>query len=201
MVRGEEMSGVKGCEHSEQMTALMSLALDGLLDAGDQQRLQKHLAACSGCRVTWEAMRQVSALFEQSPMVGPPLGFAVRVERRLAEKAKRRRHVFGGVAVLTSSLSLAGITVAAVLMVVLGVVAWHWLGSLSTVLQGTSAVSQVASSLGLLGKGASFFLGDLLLHYGAPLVILLVIGLFLLIGLWIWLFVKRPGGFHHNGCL
>jgi predicted anti-sigma-YlaC factor YlaD len=195
------MSGWEGCEHSEQMTVLMSLALDGLVDAGDQQRLQTHLAACSACQATWEAMRQVSVLFEQSPMVGPPLGFAVRVERRLAEKAKKRRHVFGGVAVLTSSLSLAGVTVAALLVIVLGVVAWRWLDSLPTVQQGTSAISQVASGMGLLGKGASLFLGDLLLHYGAPLVILLGIGLLLLVGLWIWLFVRRPDGFHHNGCL
>ena len=195
------MSGLEGCEHSEQMTALMSLALDGLLDAGDQQRLQKHLAGCAACRATWRAMQQVSVLFEQSPMVGPPLGFAVRVKRRLAEKSKKRRQVFGGVAVLTSSLSLAGVTVAALLVIALGVVAWRWLDSLPTVQQGTSAVSQVASGMGLLGKGASLFLGDLLLHYGVPLVILLGIGLLLLAGLWLWLFVKRPGDFHRNGCL
>jgi anti-sigma factor RsiW len=193
------MSKLEGCEHSEQMTVWMSLALDGLLDAGDQQRLQTHLAGCAACRATWTAMQQVSTLFEQSPMIGPSLGFAVRVERRLAEKTKKRRQVFGGVAVLTSSLSLAAVTVTVLLVIVLGAVAWRWLDSLPAVQQRTSAVSQVASGMGLLGKGASFFLGDLLVRYGVPVVILLGIGLLVLAGLWMWLFIKRPGNVHHNG--
>jgi hypothetical protein len=60
-------------------------------------------------------------------------------------------------------------------------------------------VSQIASGMGLVGKGASFFLGDLLLRYGPPLVILLAIGLAILAGIWLWLFIKRPGNSHRNG--
>jgi anti-sigma factor RsiW len=187
------------CEHNQQVSALMSLALDGLLDAGDQRRLRQHLAGCPACRAEWRAMQHVSALFEESPMVGPPLGFAIRVERRLGEKTKVQRRVFGGMAVFTSSLSLAGITVAALVAIVLGVVAWHWFGSLSAVQQGSGAVSQVASGVGLMGKGASLFLKDLLLRYGLPLVFLIGSGLALLFGVWVWLFSKRPRNFHRNG--
>jgi len=193
------MSEFVECEHNQAMSELMSLAIDGLLEAGDQHQLQHHLASCATCRSEWKAMQQASALFEQSPVVGPPLGFAIRVERRLEEKAKKRRQAFGGVALLTSSLSLAGMTIAAVVVLVLGLVAWHWLGSLPVVQEGTSAVSQVASGMGLVGKGASRFLGDLLLHFGPALILLAGIGLVVLAGLWVWLFIKRPGGYHHNG--
>ena len=100
---------------------------------------------------------------------------------------------------VTSSLSLVGATVAAVLLIVLGVVAWRWIDSSPSIQQSTHTLSQVASGVGLMGKGASLFLGDLLLRYGAPLVILLAIGLAVLVGVWAWLVVKRPGRTRHNG--
>jgi len=188
------MDQFKGCPHSEQMTLLMSLALDGLLGADDRLQLQQHLASCASCRSEWEAMKQMSGLLKASPMVGPPLGFAVRVERRLDDKARKQRRVFGGVAVLTSSLSLAGATIAVILLILGGLMIWQWLGA-----QGTSAVTQIASGVGLMGKGASLFLKDLLLRYAPALVLLLGISLAFLAGIWIWLFVKRPGSSHRNG--
>lgn len=193
MERGTE------CEHSEEMTVLMSLALDHLLEEGERQRLDQHLATCPLCQSDWTAMQEVAALFEASPLVGPPLGFAVRVERRLEERSKRQRQVFGGLALFTSSLSLAGMTVAVALMMVMGIVAWRWLDSSPALQQGTQAVTQVASGMGLVGKGASLFLGDLLLRYGAPLLVLLGLGLAVLLGAWAWLFLKRPGNKRHNG--
>ena len=193
------MDRVVECEHGEEMTALMSLALDHLLEEAERQALDRHLATCAFCRSEWVAMQQVSAVLEASPLVGPPLGFAVRVERRLEEQAKKQRQVFGGLALFTSSLSLAGMTVAAALMLVMGIVAWRWLDASPAVQQGTQAVSKVASGMGLVGKGASLFLGDLLLRYGAPLVVILGVGLVVLVGVWAWLFLKRPGNTRHNG--
>lgn len=193
------MSEFVACEQDRQISELMSMALDGLLDAADQGRLKQHLKGCETCRSEWKAMQQVSTLFEGAPMVGPPLGFAIRVERRLEQSDKKRRRTFGGVALLTSSLSLAGVTVGAVVLIVVGLVAWKWLGSLPAVQQGTSAVTQVAAGMGLVGKGASLFLGDLLLRLGPPAIILIGIGLVVLVGLWTWLFIKRPGGHHRNG--
>jgi predicted anti-sigma-YlaC factor YlaD len=193
------MDEIEECKHSERASELMSLALDGLLEAGDQRWLKRHLAGCPICRAEWKAMRQVSALFEQSPMAAPPLGFALRMEHRLAEKTRKRRRVFGGVAVLTSSLSLAGMTIAAVVLIVLGIVAWHQLGPLPAVQEGSSVVSQVASGVGLMGKGAGLFVKDLLARYGVLLLFLVGTGLVVLAGLWTWLVVKRPGGNHRNG--
>ena len=216
-----------GDNHSEQVTALMSMALDGLLDARQQRDLQQHLAGCTACMAEYEAMQQVSAWLGEAPMVGPPLGFATRVERRLDERARKQRRLFGGLAVVTSSLSLAGITVAAVALIVLGLLAWQGfgtspalpgaspalpgaspappgaspapLGGWPSMQQGTSVLAQVASGIGLLGKVATQFLWDLLLRYGPPLVLLLAIGLTFLVGIWVWLFVKQPGASHRNG--
>jgi predicted anti-sigma-YlaC factor YlaD len=193
------MDELMQCEHSEQASAMMSLSLDGMLDAGGEHRLQRHLVACPVCQAEWQAMQRISTMLGESSMVGPPLGFAIRVERRLSERARKERRVFGGVAVLTSSLSLAGITVAAMMVIVMGVVAWYSYASLAAVQQGSSAVSQVASGVGLIGKGASLFLKDLLLRYGLPLVFLVGAGLAFLIGVWAWLFSRRSSNFHHNG--
>lgn len=186
------MDVLQRCEREEQATEMMSLALDGLLDEAGRQRLQEHLEGCPTCRAEWEAMQAVSALFEGSAMVGPPLGFALRVERRLEAGQKKRKQAFLGGAVLTGSLSLAGVTVAAICLLVLGVVAWGWLSDLPSVQVGVEAASQVASGMGLVGKGASLFLGDLLLRYGAPLLFALGAGLAVLVALWAWLFARRP---------
>jgi len=177
----------------------MSLALDGMLDSSDRRQMEEHMKTCAACRAEWQAMAQVAALFESSPAVGPPLGFALRVERRLEEQSKKKKRAFGGMAVLTSSLSMAGATVAAILVIVLGIAAWRWFDTSPTMQQGTQTLTQVASGVGLVGKGASFFLGDLLLRYGAPLVLVLGIGLVVLFAIWAWLLVKRPGSTHHNG--
>lgn len=185
-----------GCEHSEKMTMLMSLALDGLLDVDDDQILQRHLATCSACQAEWDGMKLVSVLFEQEPMTGPPLGFAIRVDRKLEEKARQRRRVFGGVAVLTSSLSLAAVTVGTLVVVFL---AWQWFGSLPSFAQGTGILSQAVSGIGLMGKGVSLFLRDYLVRYGPPIVSLLALGLASLVGVWTWVFTRRPGRSHGNG--
>lgn len=193
------MSEFEECNNNRRASALMSLALDGPLESGDQQWLDRHLAGCPSCQAEWQAMREVSALFEQAPMAGPPLGFAIRVERKLEAKTKKRRQSFGGLAVLTGSLSLAGVTVSAVVLIVLGIVAWQWLAPTPAVHQGTSAMAQLASGVGLMGKGANLFLKDLLVRYGLLLVALIGTGLAVLAGFWAWLVVKRPGSSRHNG--
>jgi anti-sigma factor RsiW len=193
------MERINKCEHSEQTTGLMSLGLDGLLDGSEHQRLEQHMAKCTACQMEWQSMQQISALFEGSPMIGPPLGFAVRIERKLAEREKEQRRAFGGVTLLTSSISLAGMTIATVVILILGILAWNRFGLSPAVLEGTEAASQIASGMGLMGKGASLFLGDLLLQYGLPVALLLGVGLLILLGAWTWLFRKHPSNTHHNG--
>jgi anti-sigma factor RsiW len=193
------MSEMVTCEQDERISEMMSLNLDGLLSPDDERELQRHLATCPICKAEWEAMQQISALLEQSEIVGPPLGFALRVERRLTDQEKKRRRTFSGLALLTGSLSLAGVMAAAAVMLVLGGLAWNWLGGQPAVQQGTNTISQVASGVGLMGKGTTLFLKDLLVRYGPPLLLLVGVGLAFLVGLWAWLFVKRPGTSHRNG--
>ena len=187
-----------GCRDSERVSLLMSQALDGSLAATDQQVLQGHLAACPDCRAEWQAMQQVSDLFKGADMVGPRLGFATRVERRLADRTKQRRRLFGGAAVVTGSLWLATVT-AAVAVIVVGVVVLNWLGVLPGVKQGTNVVSQIASGANLMGKGLNLFLTDFLRAFGLPMAVGAGIVLALLLAIWIWLFVRRRSGYHHNG--
>ena len=185
-----------GCDHSEEMTLLMSLALDGMLAVDEDQRLRHHLSTCYACKLEWEGMQMVAGLFEQDGLVGPPLGFAIRVDRKLEEKTRQRRRVFGGLAVLASSLSLAAVTVGVLIVIIL---AWQWIGSFPSLSQGTGIVSQSVGGLGLLGKGVSLFLKDYLVRYGPPVMILLAIGLASLVGVWTWVFNKRPGRTQRNG--
>lgn len=177
----------------------MSLALDGLLQETDLRRLHDHLATCPTCQAKWQAMQQVSALFEQAAWVAPPLGFALRVDRRLDEKLRKRRRMFGGFAMLTGSLSLATVTIAAVAIIALGVLSWSWLGTQPDVQQRAEAVSQIASGVGLMGKGASLFLRDLLLRYAVPILLVLCTGLAVLMAGWVLLFVRRSDKSRHNG--
>lgn len=189
------------CEQAEQMTVWMSLALDDLLNSNDRQKLEQHLAGCSVCQTMWQAMQQVSAWLQTSSMVDPPVGFASRVERRLAERErakKRTQQEISRVPLLTGTLSLAVITLSVLLIVTLGVVAWHWLNTLPAVQQGTDLIAQVASGVGLLGKGLSLFLGELL-RYVTALVFLLTVGLIILVGLWVWMFIKGPKDIRRNG--
>lgn len=85
----------------------MSLKLDRLLGQQQERALQAHLATCAACRAEWEALRFVSLLLDNQPMVSPPSGFVERVERRLtAEKAARRRGVMGAATLAMGALLL-----------------------------------------------------------------------------------------------
>jgi predicted anti-sigma-YlaC factor YlaD len=187
------------CEEDVRFSVLMSLDIDGMLDSGEQGQLQQHLASCPACRAQWDAMRVASALLAAEPMVGPPLGFAIRVGRKLEEHHSRRRLVFNRMAIVTGGLSLVGAAATTVAVVVLAVLTWNWISAQPALQLGGDAVSQVASGVGLIGKGASLFLKDLLMRYGVPVVLLLGTGLTVLAGVWSYLFVKRPGNYRGNG--
>jgi predicted anti-sigma-YlaC factor YlaD len=187
------------CDERERIGSWVSLGLDGRLTPEQQSDLERHLAACPTCRAQEIAMRRVSALLAASPMVGPSYGFSLRVERRLAERTTQRRQALRGMALLTSSLSLAGVGVSVILVIGLGLVAVLWFGSQSAWQQASFSIPQVASGLGLMGKGASLFLKDILLRYGLPVVLLAGGGVAVIGGVWAWLFSRRSKSAHRNG--
>jgi len=98
----------------------MSLQLDGLLDQEETERLHRHLAECATCRREWEAMCAVSQLLDAAPMAVPAPGLSLRVSRRVAKSAARRRRALSVFGVLLGSAGLwvaAGLVTAAVLLV------------------------------------------------------------------------------------
>ncbi len=193
------MRDLKKDRCGEDMSELMSLALDGLLDGKSQERLDAHLAAYPECRQEWEALQRVSSLLASSTSKGPPLGFSARVERRLMTESRNRRRVFRGFAVLGGSLALAGMTLAVLAAIGLNVALWRWLSTQPAVQQESGPISQVATGLGLLGKTASVFLTDVVGRYGLPVALAAGLGLVLLAGLWAWLLHRRAGKSHRNG--
>lgn len=186
------------CAERERVSSWVSLDLDGRLAPDHGFEMEQHLASCPPCQAEAAALHRVSTLLSEMPMVGPSYGFALRVQRRLAERADRRRHLFRGVALLTSSLSVAGAGAAAVLTLGLGLAALLWLSSQPAGLQVGFSMSQVVSGLGLMGKGASILLKDIVLRYGLPVVLAVGGALAVMGGLWAWLVKRKLGGPDQN---
>ncbi len=178
------------CYQGDQISHWMSLALDGALDTPEEQHLHAHLAGCPACRAEWAAMQAVSTLLAAEPLVPPPWGFSARVDQRISRQMVRPRRVFGGLAVITGSLS----AVAAGLVLLAGVLwlLWSRLGAPSQVETAVDSGSQVASGIGLVAKSASLLLVDLLMRYGLPVaaVAALVIGVSVAVS--VCLTLKRP---------
>lgn len=65
---------------------MMSLQLDGLLDAEDERHLLAHVAGCNKCAPFWDAMREADALLVASSREPAPLpaDFAFKVMGRVA---------------------------------------------------------------------------------------------------------------------
>jgi hypothetical protein len=69
----------------------MSLAQDGMLDQAQIRLLHNHIASCRECRVTWQAMNEISQLFHAAPMLSPEPGFVQRFETRLMYREEQHR--------------------------------------------------------------------------------------------------------------
>ena len=154
------------CQQADGVSLWMSLALDGELSANEEEQLQAHLTSCPACQAEWEAMRAVSTLLAKEPMQSAPWGFSARVDQRISQRTARPRRVFGGLAVVTGSLS----ALAAALVLLVGVAAllWNRVGTPAPIETAVDSGSQVASGIGLVAKSASLLLMDLLARYGLP---------------------------------
>jgi len=69
----------------------MSLAQDGMLDRAQSHLLHEHLANCRECRLTWEAMNEISQVFHAAPMLEPEPGFVRRFQARLTYREEQHR--------------------------------------------------------------------------------------------------------------
>ena len=87
-------------------TEAMSLALDGLLDATEQQEFDAHLDACEVCRAQWLKWRRISDVFQVEPFTAPASGFMLRVDQAVQRDEKRRERLWGGLVLVGGTLSI-----------------------------------------------------------------------------------------------
>ena len=99
---------------SHLSTESMSLALDELLDATEQQEFDAHLTTCEVCRAQWLKWRRISDVFRVEPFTAPAAGFMLRVDQAVQRDEKRRERLWGG-----------GFLLLAAGAILIGVFMWH----------------------------------------------------------------------------
>ena len=87
-------------------TELMSLALDGLLESGEQREFHAHLQECEACRGQWLKWRRISDVFQVEPFRAPTPGFILRVDQAVLRDEKRRERLWGGLVLVGGTLSI-----------------------------------------------------------------------------------------------
>jgi anti-sigma factor RsiW len=76
---------------SDEIAALMSMALDGQLESMNDEQLAAFLAADPARAEEWQVWRQLDRHIRSAPAMEPPAGFVIEFERRLMREEKRRR--------------------------------------------------------------------------------------------------------------
>jgi len=64
--------------------------VDGRLKTGEQQDMEKHLAACPACRLRVNEFRAVSGLIDELPQIEPSEAFDLRVQARVAAEPMKK---------------------------------------------------------------------------------------------------------------
>lgn len=119
--------------HDEYLM-LVSLALDGMIEAGEQRRLDSHLQHCNDCRVRWQLWHLLDQKLQAEPAPQPAPGFSQRVVEELIRQDRRRNLQIG------------------ILLTVLTVCAW----ALALVGTGVLAAALVYTNLGSFAAAGSF---------------------------------------------
>lgn len=95
----------------EEVFALMSMALDGLLEAQETERLEVLMKEDPGVRATWQQWQKMDNLLTTVVRAEPEVGFVARFEQHLAVRERRersrRRALFGAAALVGWSLAAA----------------------------------------------------------------------------------------------
>ncbi len=73
--------------HCDDFIPLLVRRIDGALSETDRAALERHLAACAGCRDAAAAQDQVAAALASRPDAEPRPAFAQRVSLRIAEES------------------------------------------------------------------------------------------------------------------
>lgn len=97
-----DLHGAATDDAHEEAFALMSMALDGLLDARETERLEELMKEDTGLRATWQQWQKLENLLTTVVRADPAPGFVARFEERLslreARDRRRRRALIGAAA-------------------------------------------------------------------------------------------------------
>ncbi|PYX70817.1 MAG: hypothetical protein DMG78_17565 [Acidobacteria bacterium] len=76
----------------QQVWKEISNYIEGDLDAGLRVAMEEHFGTCTRCKSVLEGTQNVVRLYSDERMIEVPTGFGRRLERRLAQGARVRRH-------------------------------------------------------------------------------------------------------------
>lgn len=147
-------------EAMEEFALLMSLALDDLLDADEQQRFDALLSRYPELAEEWEDWRAIDVQLASLPHACPAPGFAGRFEARLAaEESYQQRWVLG----LSLAATLVTMTVVMVSLISTGASAFLaqsvWIGE---------QVHNLAYALALVDRWLNTLVTTALVMLGTP---------------------------------
>ena len=102
----------------DDYTVLMSLALDGALDAAEEAHLHQHLQSCPSCTAQWNLWQRVGEAMQVEPYAGPPMAFTRTVGDALVHRERRRERALGVAVLAGGTLSvLASLVVGALVLI------------------------------------------------------------------------------------
>jgi predicted anti-sigma-YlaC factor YlaD len=126
---------------------LISLDLDGMLDAEEKGRLDRHMDQCSQCRVQWQLWQVIDQKLRAEPVPEPAPGFSQMVVERIGRQERLRNIQIGllltVLTVLVWSLGLVGVGVMS------GALVYANMGRVAATGQFLSEVWAVAGVVGL----------------------------------------------------
>jgi anti-sigma factor RsiW len=175
----------------QDISQLMSLALDQSLAQAEASCLKEHLRLCPTCQEEWEAMQRISRLFTAAPLMEPSADFADRVMLRLAQRQARRRRFLIGAALLVICLSLGALALPGI--VVWLAMLWQLITEPALLSHGAKLVAQLLSLAESVGGACWLIITALLSHLSQPVLLGYSFLALTLTALWIRL-VAGPRG-------
>lgn len=177
----------------QDISLLMSLALDQSLTQVEVRCLEEHLRQCPTCQEEWESMQRVSRLFTDAPLIGPPAGFADRVMQRLAQRQARRRRLVAGAALLVACLSLAALALPETVRLL--AMLWQVVTEPSLLSHGAKLAAQLLDLAESLGRACWLIITALFSSLSQPALLGYSFLVLALTALWIRLVAGRRGGY------
>ncbi len=123
----------------------MSLWLDDQLAKDEIRHIEVHVAYCTSCRTSLDALRRVDRLLDAAPMIAPVPGFTERFQARLVAR-RRRNRTWAGLLTLTIA-TLVLLLGATFILAASGLTLWGNLAIAGLLPQATSLLLDVGKAM------------------------------------------------------